>query len=175
MCWGSSSSSLTLTLLGEELADRLPDVVLRGDVAGADRGPAGLEVGEDSGELRVAGAEGGDAAGLAVAAVVHLLGDLGERAARLVAVFGGVLAVGGVEEVDVVAARIVARAHHVEREARHAGGHRAAARGRLEELALVEFPGLRGMREEHGLDLGVLAADALKGEEEELLGKAPLR
>src|SRR5260221_571738 len=93
ICWASSWSSLTLTLLGEELADRLPDVVLRGDVAGADREPAALELGEDLGELRVARGEGGDAAGLAVAAVVHLLGDLGERAACLVAILGGVLAV----------------------------------------------------------------------------------
>ena len=114
-------------LLGEELADRVPHVVLRGEVAGADRQARALELGEDLGELRVARPEGGDAAGLDVAGVVHLPRDLGERAARLVAVLGGVLAVGGVEEVDVVAGRVVARRHHVEREARDAGGDRAAA------------------------------------------------
>src|SRR5437867_6025462 len=131
-----SSSSVTLALRREELANRAPDVVLRGEVAGAHGESGALELGEDLRELRVARPEGGDAAGLAVAAVVHLLGDLGERAARLVAVLGGVLAVGGVEEVDVVAARVVALLHHLEREARDAGRHRAASLGRLEELAL---------------------------------------
>src|SRR5947209_1782105 len=175
MRWAYSSSSVTGGLRREELADRFPDIVLRGDVAGADREPRALQLGEDLGELRVARPEGGDAAGLAITGVVHLRGDLGERGARLVAVLGGVLAVGGVEEVDVVAARVVARFHHVEREARDARGHGAAARGRLEELALVELPGLRGVRQEHGLDLGVLAADALQREKEELLGEAALR
>src|SRR5438067_12613341 len=135
-----SSSSVTGGLLREELADRFPDIVLRGDVARAHRQPRALELGEDLGELRVARPEGGDAAGLAVTGVVHLRGDLGERGARLVAVLGGILAVRGVEEVDVVAPRVVARLHHVEREPHDAGGHRAAARGRLEELALVELP-----------------------------------
>src|SRR5438105_6495349 len=175
MRWAYSSSSVTGGLLREELADRFPDIVLRGDVAGADREPRALQLGEDLGELRVARAEGGDAAGLAIAGVVHLGGDLGERGARFVAVLGGVLAVRGVEEVDVVAARIVARAHDLEGEARHRRGDRAAARGGLEELALVELPRLRRMREEHRLDLGVLAADALQREEEELLREPPLR
>src|SRR3954471_8982675 len=170
-----SCSSVTGRLLGKELADRLPDVVLRGDVAGAHRQPGALELAEDLGELGVARAEGGDAAGLAVAGVVHLRGDLAQRRARLVAILGGVLAVGGIEEVDVVAARVVARAHDVERQARHRGGHRAAARGRLEELALVELPRLCGVGQEYRLDLRVLAADALQREEEELLGEAPLR
>src|SRR5688572_12705521 len=120
-------------LLREELADRGPDVVLAAEMAGADRLAGGLELGEDLGELRLARAEGGDAAGLDVAGVVHLRGDLAERLARLVAVLGGVLAVGGIEEVGVVAARVVARRHGLQREARHAGTDRAAARGRLEE------------------------------------------
>jgi alkanesulfonate monooxygenase SsuD/methylene tetrahydromethanopterin reductase-like flavin-dependent oxidoreductase (luciferase family) len=55
------------------------------------------------------------------------LRELAERAARLVAVFRGVLTVGGVEEVRVVAAGVVALVQHLEREARDAGGHRAAA------------------------------------------------
>src|SRR5438067_9944446 len=171
----SWSSVTARRLLREEGADRVPHVILRGEMARADGKPGALELGEDLGELRVAWTEGGNAAGLAVAGVVHLARDLGERAARLVAVLGGVLAVGGVEEVDVVARGLVARRHHLEREARDAGGDRAAARGGLEELALVEFPGLRGVREENRLHLGVLAADALQGEEEELLGQSPLR
>src|SRR5947208_7307181 len=101
--------------------------------------------------------------------------DLGKGSARFLAVSGGVLAVRGVEEVDVVAARVVARRHDFEREPRNGGGHGAAARGRLEELALVELPRLRRVREEHGLDLGVLAPDALKREKEELLREPPLR
>src|SRR5262245_41472742 len=168
-------SACTRLLLREELADRGPDVGLAAEMAGADRPPGGLQLGEDLGELRLARAEGGDAAGLDVARVVHLRGDVAQRDARLVAVFGGVLAVRGVEEVGVVAARVVARRHGLQREARDAGAHRAAARGGLEELALLEFPGLRGVREEHRLHLGVLAADALQGEEEELLREPPLR
>src|SRR5262249_50305256 len=97
-----------------------------------------------------------------------------QRLGRL-AVLGGVLAVGGVEEVDVGARRVVALLYHVERELRDARADRAAARGGLEKLALVELPRLRGVREEHRLDLAVLAADALQREEEELLGELPLR
>src|SRR5256885_5430799 len=160
MRWAYSSSSVTGGLLREELADRFPDIVLRGDVAGADREPRALQLGEDLGELRVARAEGGDAAGLAIAGVVHLGGDLGERRARFVAVLGGVLAVRGIEEVDVVAARGVARAHDLEREARHRRGDRAAPPGGLGELALLGLPGLRGVGGEHRLDPGGLAAGA---------------
>ena len=68
-----------------------------------------------------------------------------------------------------------ARLHRVEREARERRGDGAAARGGLEELALVELPRLGGVREEQRLDLAVLPADALQGKEEELLGEAPLR
>src|ERR1041385_9134251 len=167
--WRSSSVS-TLLLLGEELADRAPDVVLGAEVAGADRPSRGLQLGEDLGELRLARPEGGDAAGLDIAGVVDLRGDLAEQGPRLVAVFGGVLAVGGVEEIGVVAARVIAGRDGLQREPGDARGDGAAARRRLEELALLEFPGLRGVREEHRLHLGVLAADALQGEEEELLG-----
>src|SRR6476659_6042931 len=108
--WCAYSSSSVTGLLREELPDRLPHVVLRGEVAGAHRQAAALDLGEDLGELRVARPEARHAAGLDVAGVVHLPRDVGERASRLVAVLGGVLAVRGVEEVDVVAARIVARA-----------------------------------------------------------------
>src|SRR3954469_17021405 len=80
----SSRARSFLGLLGEELADRLPHVVLRGEVARADGESRGLQFTEDLRELRVARPESGDAAGFAVAAVVHLLGDLGERAARLI-------------------------------------------------------------------------------------------
>src|SRR5262245_33652873 len=111
-----SSSLTTGLLLREELADRAPDVVLRPEVAGADRGAAPLELGEDFGELRLARPEGGDAARLDVAGVVHLRGDLAQQGARRLPVLGGVFAVGSVEEVGVVAARVVARRHRVERE-----------------------------------------------------------
>src|SRR5574341_426708 len=159
----------------EEVPDRAPDVFLRAEVAHAARGAARLQLPEKLGELGVARPERGDAAGFDVAGVIHRARELSERASRLVAILGGVLAVGGVEEVDVVAARVVARLRELERESRHAGGDGAAARGRLEELALVEFPGLRGVREEHRLDLGVPAPDPLQREEEELLREAPLR
>src|SRR2546423_15379420 len=126
MRWAYSSSSVTGGLLREDLADRLPDIVLRGDVAGADREPGALQLGEALGELRVARAEGGDAAGLAIAGVVYLGGDLGERGARLIAGLGGVLAVRGVEEVDVVAAPVVGRAHYPPGEGPHRPGGPAA-------------------------------------------------
>src|SRR5688572_17970192 len=161
------SSSSVIRLFFEKLSDRAPDVLLRAEVAHPDRRAAGLELAEDLGELGLARAEGGDAAGLDVAGIVHEARELGQRAARLVAVLGGVLAVGGVEEVGVVAARVVALLQHFQREARHARAHRAAARRGLEELALVELPGLRGVGEEEGLHLGVLAADALQGERSE--------
>src|SRR5258707_3223995 len=131
-------------LLGEERADRAPDVVLAAQVAGADGIAPGFQLGEDLGELRLARAEGGDAAGLDVAGIVDLRRDPAERGARLVAVLGGVLAVGSVEEIDVVAAPVVARRDGVERQARDARGDRAAAGGGLEKLALLEFPRLGG-------------------------------
>src|SRR6185436_6067566 len=96
-----SSSFTMVLLLGEELPDRAPDVVLRAEVAGADRGAAGLELGEELGELRLARPEGGDTAGLDVAGIVHLRGDVAQQGARRVTVLGGVLAVGGVEKVHV--------------------------------------------------------------------------
>src|SRR5262245_44097117 len=106
LAWRPSSVSTAL-LLREELADRGPDVVLAAEVAGADRTAGRLQLGEDLGELRLARAEGSDAAGLDVAGVVDLRGDIAERDARLVAVLGGVLAVGSVEEIGVVAPRVV--------------------------------------------------------------------
>src|SRR5436190_9342784 len=92
ICCAYSSSSVIRRLFGEELADRVPDVVLRGEVADADRQAGALQLREHLGELRVARPEGGDAAGLDVAGVVDLPRDVGERAAGLVAVLGCVLA-----------------------------------------------------------------------------------
>src|SRR5881394_2321937 len=115
-------------LLGEELADRGPDVVLAAEVAGADRLAGRLQLGEHLGELRLARTESGDPAGLNVPRVVDLTGDLAEQRARLVAVLGGVLAIGGVEEVSVVAARVVARRDGLQRELGDARGDGAAAR-----------------------------------------------
>src|SRR5207247_1936523 len=98
MRFACCSSSFTMgPLLGEELADRAPHVVLAAEVAGADGMAAGFQLGEDLGELRLARAEGGEAAGLDVPGVVDLGRDPAERGARLVAVLGGVLAVGSVE------------------------------------------------------------------------------
>ena len=72
--------------------------------------PAPFSSPNSSASCGLARAEGGDAAGLDVAGVVDLRGELGAAPrARALAVLGGVLAVGGVEEVDVVAARVVAR------------------------------------------------------------------
>src|ERR1051326_538623 len=170
-----SSSSAELILPGEEFADRRPHVVLAGEAAGAHGAAGAPPLGEELRELRLARAEGGEAAGLDVAAIVRARGDVAEQRLRRLAVLGGVLAVGGVEEVDVGARRIVALLHHVERELRDARAHRAAAGRSLEELAFVELPRLRGVREEHRLDLAVLAADALQREEEEMLGELPLR
>src|SRR5688572_17577487 len=163
-----SSSSVIFRLLGEKFADRAPDVVLRAEMAHSHRRAVGLELAEQLGELRLAGAEGGHAAGLDVAGVVDHLRELGEQRLGRLAVLGGVFPVRGVKEVDVVAALVEARLHRVEREAGNRRGDRAAARGGLEKLALVEFPRLGGVREEQRLDLAVLPADALQGEEEEL-------
>src|SRR3954465_6564924 len=102
ICWAYSSNSVIHCLLGEERPDRVPHVVLRGEVAGADGQPGALQLREHLRELGVARAESGDPAGLDIAGVVHLPSDVGERAARLVTVLGSVLAVGGVEEIDVV-------------------------------------------------------------------------
>src|SRR3954466_1305191 len=77
ICRAYSSSSLTRGLLGEKLADGVPYVVLRGEVAGAYRQAAAAQLGEDLGELRVARPESRDAAGLDVAGVVHLARDGG--------------------------------------------------------------------------------------------------
>src|SRR5512134_238221 len=162
-------------LLGEELPDRAPDVVLRAEVADAHRVALRLQLAEKLRELRLARAEGRDAAGLHVSRVVEQPRELAERAARRFAVLCGVLAVRGIEEVGVVAARVITALQHFEREAGDARADRAAARRCLEELALLEFPGLRRVREEKRLDLGVLAPDTLQREEKELLGEAALR
>src|SRR5512138_1333178 len=138
-----SASSVILGLLSEELADGAPHVFLRGQMARADRQPGRFQLVEDLRELRIARPEGGDAARLEVARVVDLVRDLAEPGARVLPVLGGVLAVGRVEEVDVVAPRVVARLHDLEGELRHAGSDRAAAGGCLEKLAFLEFPGLR--------------------------------
>ena len=81
--------------------------------------PRALQLAEQLGELGLARAEGGDAAGLDVAGVVHAAAPARRSAAAArLAVLGGVLAVGGVEEVGVVAARVEALLQHLEREAR---------------------------------------------------------
>src|ERR1700741_2026957 len=98
------SSSVTRFRL-EEFPDRAPDVFLRAEVADADRGAEAFQLAEHLGELRLARAEGADAAGLAVAGIIQEARQLAQRAPCCVAVLGGVLAVRGVEEVGVVAAR----------------------------------------------------------------------
>src|SRR5688500_4886208 len=121
------SSSLLTGLLREELADRPPYVLLAVQVRKADRQLAAFQLGEQLGELRLARPEGGDAAGLDVTDVVGEARDLVERGARRLAVLGGVLAVGRVEEIDVVAARVVALRDHLQGELRDARAHRSAA------------------------------------------------
>src|SRR5688500_827428 len=115
-----SSSVIRRGLLGEEVADRAPDVFLAAEVAHADRAALRFQLAEDLGKLRLARPEGGDPAGLDVAGVVDQARERAERAARLVAILRRILAIGGVEEISVVAARVVALVEHVERKARDA-------------------------------------------------------
>src|SRR5207247_1419415 len=83
--------------------------VLRAEPGRADGPPFRLHLAEDLGELRLARPVGGAAAGLDIARVIGLPGEIGEERGGALPVLGGVLAVGGVEEVDVVPPRVIAR------------------------------------------------------------------
>ncbi len=92
-----------------------------------------------------------------------------ERCVRRRAVAWRVLPVGGVEEVQVVLRGIEPGVDDLPRH-RERGGHERSSRpGDLEELLLGEFPGFRGVRDEHHLEMPVLPAQALHGPEEERL------
>src|SRR3989475_12049171 len=79
-----------LRLLAEQLADGAPDVVLRAEPARADAPPFRLHLAEDLGELRLARPVGGAAAGLDVAGVIDLPGEVGEERGGALPVLGGV-------------------------------------------------------------------------------------
>src|SRR6185369_10194748 len=89
--WRGRSCRFLLRFLAEEGADRPPDVVLGAEVAHAHRPAGGFRLVEKLGELRLARTEGRQPAGLDVAGVVHLPGELGERGGGGGAVLGGVL------------------------------------------------------------------------------------
>ena len=90
-----------------------------------------------------------------------------EAGLRRVPVARRVLAIGGVEHVEVVLCGAVARVDNLA-DQRERGGHERATRSRhLEKFLLGEFPGLRRVRDEHDLEVVVLAAQALHGPEEE--------
>ena len=58
--------------------------------------------------------------------------------------------------------------------AKRGGGYRAAGAADLEELGLRELPGLDRVRDEHRLDMRVLAAQPLHDPEEERLCEPPV-
>ena len=78
------------------------------------------------------------------AGVVESCAELAQRSARRLAVVHEVLAVGGVEEIDVVATGSKRCCIIVLRELETRRRHGAAARARLEELGLVELPRFGG-------------------------------
>ncbi len=164
---------LLAKLVPEEVPHGVPDVVgaadaIRADVVlvarDLDEQPADLAVRRGAGERR----------DFQEAGVVAVADELFERGLRLRLVRREVLAVGGVEQVDVVLARAEARVDDLAHFLQARRGDRAAGAGDAEELLFLEFPGFRGVRDEHQLQMTVLAAQALDRPEEERLGNLPL-
>src|SRR5213082_465330 len=155
---------------GEEMPHRAPDVlevverVTAGGAAGRLQlreqlaGFGGQLPRQPRGHLHVAGETG-------------VRGDGAERAARVGGVAHGVVAVGGVEQVDVAASGVVAGVDDLAHLGESGGGHGAAAAAHLEEVRLVEFPRLGGVRHEQRLERAVFAPQPLHHPEEEGLGE----
>ncbi len=80
-----------------------------------------------------------------------------------------VIAIGRIEEVDVVPRRVVARLDHLTHLIQAGRGDRAAGAGHLEKVRLVELPGFRGVCDEYGLEGAILASQALHHPEEKCL------
>src|SRR6266513_4857131 len=155
---------------GEEMPHRAPDVlevverVTAGGAAGRLQlreqlaGFGGQLPRQPRGHLHVAGETG-------------VRGDGAERAARVGGVAHGVVAVGGIEQVDVAASGVVAGVDDLAYLGESGRGHGAAGAAHLEEVRLVEFPRLGGVRHEQRLERAVFAPQPLHDPEEEGLGE----
>ena len=107
-------------------------------------------------------------------AKLQSLDQLFQRCLRLRLVRGEVLAVGGVEQIDVVLARAEARVDDLAHFLQASRGDRAAGAGDAEEFLFLELPRFGRVRDEHQVEVTVLAAQALDRPEEEGLGDLPL-
>ena len=103
---------------------------------------------------------------LDVAGVARDFGDGLEFAARRRAVICRIVAVGGVEHVAVDVRRVEARLEDFPHLGEAHRGHRPAAAGHLEEIALAELPGIRGVRDEDDVE-GLVFAPQTRGHPEE--------
>src|SRR5690606_4583906 len=164
----SRSDLRSLGLAREEAADRVPDRLRareREMAGGRMLGRQVLEQGRRLRRQRDLPRRGG----LDVAHVARERAEPVELDLRGLAVVPEVRTVRRVEHVDVEAARVVALlddlAHLAERGRRDGP---AGARD-LEEVFLRELPSLDGVRDEDGLEVRVLPAQALDGPEEERL------
>src|SRR6185312_11545068 len=160
------SGLLGPTLRGEEVPHGAPDVVEIVERIAAGGAAGRRQLGEQAPGLRgeLPRETGGD---LHIAGEASVLRDCRQTLAGVRGVTHRVVAVGGIEEIDVAAARIVAIVDDLPYLGEAGRSHSAAGAAHLEELGLGELPGLGRMGHEHGLEGTVLASQALHYPEEE--------
>src|SRR5690606_4703642 len=129
--------------VGEEMPHGIPDVLGTAHAVRADAVVIARHVDEQPADLAVR-CRAGQRCNFQEAAVVAVGRHFFQRGLRLRLIGREVLAVGGVEQIDVVLARTVALVDDLPHLAQPGGGHRAAGAGHLEELFLFELPGFRG-------------------------------
>jgi hypothetical protein len=105
------------------------------------------------------------------AGVTYVVEHLVETRLRRGRVARRVLAIRGVEEVDVVLRRAEALVDDLVDLGQRGRHERATGSGDLEELILGKLPGLGRVCDEHDLELPVLPPQALHGPEEKRLGE----
>ena len=101
-----------------------------------------------------------------IAHVVQLACQLRQRHAGRVAVFAEVFAIGGIEQIGVVARAAMALGQQLAAQAKRARGHGAAHAMHLEKVAFRKRPGARGVGDKTRVDARIAAAQALQGQEE---------
>src|SRR4029453_4171320 len=149
-CCQSSAMDYSGRLLGsstEEVAHGVPDVVRTADAVRADIVFIACDLDEQPADLAVrwGAGERGD---FQEAGEVAVADQLFQRGLRLRLVRREVLAVGGVEQVNVVLARAEARVDDLAHLLQARGSDGAACAGDAEELLFLEFPGFGSVRDE---------------------------
>src|SRR5215469_9631013 len=151
---------------GEEVPHGTPDVVEIVERVTAGGTARRRQIGEQASGLggELTRQSGGD---LYVTGETGILRYRGETLARIRSITHRVVAIGGVEEIDVAAVRVVTLVDDLAHLAEAGRGHRAAGAAHLEELRFGELPRLGRMGDEYGLERAILAPEALYHPEEE--------